>query len=472
MKKEKIIVLVITLILMVSLIIGASYAYFSVVRVNANIAVGNLSGISYTISLPAELNFTTNPYYPVNETVLGISSPTSITVQLTNNSPGNITCGYEIIYQPAIGSDTFVLSPDNTENLPELVIEGEDSIGGSDGENSHFAFDLRNKAAGSSYTITHGTISANASASKTQTIQFQIVYYNYDFEQQINANKNIKGTIRVQSTGCVDGTTAYLKVLSLVGSSNTDSSSNPWTVKNENGYRYEGKNPNNYICFKDSCTSAYMYRIIGIMEDEAKDGDTYYTGKLLKVMKSSYSHQSTFGTIGDWSVSHAREVLNNTYITTEAVVNVANKMLTTKWYLTSPSSSSVTPATYYEKERLTGVKYSDSWPLYSYDKIGFIYGSDFLYGSYETGSCNHASSYSDTYASNCKNSNYLFKSVNYYTISPSGAYNNRVRYISSTGTTTTVATTSNYYYYPTFHLPSNVVLSGTGTFDDPYKIVW
>ena len=41
-----------------------------------------------------------------------------------------------------------------------------------------------------------------------------------------------------------------------------------WAIVDEgNGLRYEGKDPDNYVCFSDTCTDDTLYRIIGKFTD-------------------------------------------------------------------------------------------------------------------------------------------------------------------------------------------------------------
>ena len=77
-------------------------------------------------------------------------------------------------------------------------------------------------------------------------------------------------------------------------------------VVNENGYRYEGKNPNNYLLFNGE-----MWRIIGVF-DSSTHG---VSGNLTKIIRNdsigSYAwHKS--GT-NDWSTASLNTILNTYY---------------------------------------------------------------------------------------------------------------------------------------------------------------
>ena len=86
----------------------------------------------------------------------------------------------------------------------------------------------------------------------------------------------------------------------------------------EDGYRYVGTNPNNYVCFgttnANECTSdtdKYMYRIIGIFEDE--EGTQHL--KLIKkeALNQTYAWHSDYRTDTDWEESDLYKGINGSY---------------------------------------------------------------------------------------------------------------------------------------------------------------
>ncbi len=92
------------------------------------------------------------------------------------------------------------------------------------------------------------------------------------------------------------------------------------------GYRYVGTNPNNYICFgtsdKDTCvndTDKYMYRIIGIFEDEAGNKNA----KLIKkeALNTAYGWHSDSYTDVDWNESDLYKGINGSYFLTNLLTD-------------------------------------------------------------------------------------------------------------------------------------------------------
>ena len=100
-------------------------------------------------------------------------------------------------------------------------------------------------------------------------------------------------------------------------------------IFDENGLRYEGANPNNYICLDNqkegSCSnSSLLFRIIGLFdEDTSSDGTTSNgTKKLLKVIDTNafgdsngkqWSGSSSIES-NNWSRSLLKTQLNNNYL--------------------------------------------------------------------------------------------------------------------------------------------------------------
>ena len=453
MKKRATAKIVVGIIVLCVIILSASYAYFSNARTSMDLTIGN-ANITYTINASSSLSLTANPYAPLNSTVIAQNSVSTDTVYLQNGGSNNITCEYEIWYTP---TTTFNNSSGNTNNLTELAILGSESSN----QNSAFSFDLNGVS--SATKIYEGTISAGSSASLTQTWTFTLVHYNLDVNQSNNVGKSIAGKISFVANGCKKGKTAYQIVTGLANSSNTDSQNRPWTVKSENGLRYEGKDPNNYICFKDNCTSSDLYRIIGVIDDTASSGNTTYTNKLLKIVKNNSYTNSTYGSTNSWNNSATKTTLNGTYLSTASVSDISSMILTAKWNLLVPSSYTGGGSTWYTGER-SGSKYSSN-PASVNAKVGLIYPSDYIYASYVTGNCTRTSSYS----TNCNNYNWLFNTLNTWTISPDKNNTNKAILINTSGSpaATTVSTSS--AIIPAFYLRSNVVLYGTGTTSDPYR---
>ena len=167
-------------------------------------------------------------------------------------------------------------------------------------------------------------------------------------------------------------------------------------VVNENGYRYEGKNPNNYIWFNNE-----YWRIIGVF-DSASHGQS--NKNLVKIIRDDVLDGLAWdkSNTNDWTASSLKSLLNGAYYNAEDGTNSGycygySRTLTTNcdytkkgiqsgyrgmvanvtWYLGGYSSNSATAESFYGYERGTTV-YSGR-PTSTTGYIGLMYPSDYGY---------------------------------------------------------------------------------------------
>ena len=205
-------------------------------------------------------------------------------------------------------------------------------------------------------------------------------------------------------------------------------------IFNENGLRYEGANPNNYICLDNKTSGAcsnnsLLFRIIGLFdEDTSTDGTTSSgTKKLLKVIDTN-NYGGTDGKkwnsagTNNWSNASLKTELNGTYLTTLLGTSNVNSKLSSaianaKWHLGGASESNYNTLTaegIYTEERNTSAIYSGN-PASIYAKVGLMYPSDYGYATVggtttDKSSCPAIYNWSDTLYSDCKNNDWLFTS--------------------------------------------------------------
>ena len=269
-------------------------------------------------------------------------------------------------------------------------------------------------------------------------------------------------------------------------------------VVNENGYRYEGKNPNNYIWFNNE-----LWRIIGVF-DEASHG---VSGQNLVKIISTNSigglvwdneiedlglDENSFGK-NDWSNSDLKNLLNGAYLNSEngtggeycygyeyvpancdysgtGVNDTYRPMIeNVTWYLGGHSSPSATAEAFYGYERGTTV-YSGR-PTSTEGYIGLMYPSDYGY-SVLASSCARTTSLGSYGNASCAGQSWLYGEGMEWTITPNSSDPANVFFVSSDGTLT------NYYanygwaaVRPVLYLDSSVyVMDGNGSVSDPYII--
>ena len=282
-------------------------------------------------------------------------------------------------------------------------------------------------------------------------------------------------------------------------------------IFNENGLRYEGADPKNYICLDNKTSgacadSSLLFRIIGLFDEEYSSNGTSSSGtkKLLKVIDTN-NYGGTSGKYwnsaktNNWSNASLKTELNGTYLTTLlGTLNVNSKLNTAivsaKWHLGGASSSNydtLTAEGIYIEERNTSAIVSGN-PAIIYAKVGLMYPSDYGYATVGGITTNKAgcraqalnnwnsSSYSD-----CKNNDWLFTSQ-----VASWGSNKTEWLLSPSSSNSHVATrlyTAGYVglgggnfvhgslcaVRPTFYLDSSIlkiVGTGDGSSSNPYRI--
>ena len=282
-------------------------------------------------------------------------------------------------------------------------------------------------------------------------------------------------------------------------------------------YRFRGADPNNYVSFNND-----IYRIIGVFDSNSHGVEGKYLVKLIRSRilggfswgvyntsnnSGTYSNygndwtgnttgvkasanvllneffynktntSSTYGVCSDWTYYFN----NNSYKTFSCsdIVghgldsNSQNYIEEVTWYLKGYKTNSYSKQNFYLCERGLSTDTSNCMSANSgaYDasttaKIGLMYASDYLYAS---------SYYADTDTSFASsqyhgNKNWLYKGIE-WTITPNAYNSSGVFYVYSYGYLH--ADSSSFAgegVRPTFYLKSNVNVTGTGTFDDPYKL--
>ncbi|MDY4618947.1 MAG: hypothetical protein SO484_02970 [Bacilli bacterium] len=336
--------------------------------------------------------------------------------------------------------------------------------------------------------------------------------------------------VSLSSKAKLSGSGTYNDVYTVVGGNSTEDTSsgksfdtvfaaNNTDIFNEKGIRYEGADPNNYICLDNktsgACSSSsLLFRIIGLFDEEySSDGTTSAgTKKILKILDTNnyggtsgkYWSGSSSNKLNDWSSSSLKTELNEPYLTTLLNVSNVNSKLSstivnTKWHLGGANEinqtgdsyyyKSITTENYYKAERAPyhiSTDLSENFfqnlrsgnPEYVYAKVGLMYASDYGYST--TGSCRNNAMYnwSDSLNAGCKKNSWIFKSASFvnlgeWFITPF-ANNSSATYLSSNG-----RFEKNYYVYnrlfavrPTFYLDSSIlkIVGGLGTKDNAYRV--
>jgi len=357
-------------------------------------------------------------------------------------------------------------------------------------------------------------------------------YYGYDAganEFYINSAGNLKDrrvdnsygvrpVVSLSSKAKLSGSGTYNDVYTVVTNDSTEDTSsgksfdtvfaaNDTDIFNENGLRYEGADPNNYICLDNktsgACSSSsLLFRIIGLFEEDTSTNGTSSSGskKLLKVIDTNnYGGASgkvwnSAGT-NNWSTASLKTELNGTYLdallgTSNVNSKLSSAIANAKWHLGGASSSNyitLTAEGIYTEERNTSAIYSGN-PSSIYAKVGLMYPSDYGYATVGGTTTNRAGCRAkavyDYDTADCKNNDWLFTSQatswgsnkNEWLLSPSSSksYNAAGLYSSGYVNLYNISTgNTQFAVRPTFYLDSSIlkiVGTGDGTKDNAYRV--
>ena len=282
-------------------------------------------------------------------------------------------------------------------------------------------------------------------------------------------------------------------------------------IFDEKGIRYEGANPNNYICLDNkingACSdSSLLFRIIGLFDEDTSTDGTNSSGskKLLKVIDTnnyggaSGKYWNSAGT-NNWSTASLKTELNETYLTTlleTSNVNskLSNGIVNAKWHLGGASDSNyqtLTAEGIYTQERNASAIYSGN-PSSIYAKVGLMYPSDYGYATVGGTTTNKSScrslalwSWGGSSYDDCKNNDWLFTSQSSFVrnaewlLSPFSSNSRNFAILISKGYVALrdfcedISSGGPFSVRPTFYLDSSVlkiVGTGDGTKDNAYRV--
>ena len=255
---------------------------------------------------------------------------------------------------------------------------------------------------------------------------------------------------------------------------------------NENGYRYEGKNPNNYIWFNNE-----YWRIIGVF-DSTSHGQS--EKNMVKIIRDDVLSGLAWDKSdkNDWSTASLNLLLNGAYYSAKDGINsgycyglystVTGNCNYTKsgiqdgyrgmianvtWYLGGSLSASSTADAFYGYERGSTV-YSGR-PTTTTGYIGLIYPSDYGY-SVLSSSCARTTNLDSYDSDTCAGASWLYDGA-LWTLTPGLSYRQNVFFFNNIAKMVQYGARYGYGVRPVLYLDSSVLLyDGDGSLENPYII--
>ena len=260
-------------------------------------------------------------------------------------------------------------------------------------------------------------------------------------------------------------------------------------VVNENGYRYEGKNPNNYVYFNNE-----LWRIIGVFDSSShgvsntnlvkiirnesiggyawhKSNTNDWPNSSLYHLLNDYYYTATNGTSSAYCYQYSTTVKGNCDYTEIGLQTDYRNMVQTNttWHLGGPSSSSNPASTYYANERDSSKIYSGR-STSTTGNIGLMYASDYGY-SVLSSSCARTTNLYNYTTNTCAGNAWLKKETYEWTITPSSGKSSEVWNVHYMGFASNDSARNGYASRPVLYLKSKVVkYAGDGSISNPYQI--
>ncbi len=285
----------------------------------------------------------------------------------------------------------------------------------------------------------------------------------------------------------IDKTTIANKIISL---NNTTQGNGKVVNEPSTDYRYEGKNPNNYVWFNNE-----LWRIIGVFGNNTHG----QSGNLVKIMKADSldglpwdaMDSNVWASSSTTPTSSLNVYLNNYYYsnTDPSAITLATPtykfpskekgikdtyrgmIQQVTWKLGGHNNTNITSSEMYDKERGTTVPNGASTTYTGY--IGLMYPSDYGY-SVLASSCSRTTTLINYYRSSiCSGQSWIYGQGSEWTITPDSSNSSYAFYIHSSGEVSYHFGVSNgYATRPVLYLKSSVyVVDGNGSITNPYILM-
>ena len=528
-KKQALILSIVAVVTLITLIVGATYAYFK-----AQGGTGSSTDVKVTTYTTDMLTFTTGSAISLyaDQTSFGqekgsLSGETFAKATLVaNNKTNKATDNYYVYFN--IENNTFKYTLG--EDKPELIL----TVTGPDGNEvteipglTHKVVqDRENKSiSGFDVTTTNGLITIvnkktiTATPSKEEQYTLKLTFVNYEGDQTENASSGLSAKVMIQKNmipfheTCNDNTLACHTAKLYTGTQGENGiyyhDTSLTNGAGDNSYRFAGASDqvNNYVCFGSSttpCPADNLYRIIGVFGDQVKliksdyattallgaDGDyskmytangwdnsSYKGNNLANVAGYAWNYKNNTTINSGWgSNTWSTSLLNKTNLNKNFITNIgadwAAKIDMTTWKVGGNiyvNIASKPAKTAYQNEIVSPVTTNTTDNATEYSaKIGLMYASDYGFAAAPSAWTTALNNYD---GEAIKSVNWMYMGLLEWTLSryANCAYN--VFLVRITGSVTDYDAYRAYGVRPVFYLTSSVnYASGSGTAADPIVV--
>ena len=510
-KKQAIILSVVAIVALLSLIIGATYAYFqasgnSGSSTNVNVTTYTSDLLTFEIGNDIAVYADQTSFASGNGNATGSTYAKATLV--ANNKTNEATKNYYVYLN--ISENTFTYT--QNESTPELLLTIKDTSGNeitsitslthktvTDGKGASISgFDITTKS-GVITLFDNREITANPT--KTEEWNITVTFVNYNANQTGNAGKSFNAKLMIQQESQSNQTLLADYVISQYTGTQGENSlyyhnSSLTNGAGDNSYRYAGasESVNNFVCFGSTtnpCPTDNLYRIIGVFEDKVKlikydyatsallgtNGDyygtstpstSYYKGSLTSIDQYYWNNATKKNT---WSESNLNKINLNKNFINNIGSTWANKIATTTWKVGGNTSNNIAksiPSVAYQNEIVAPVE------NITYDaKIGLMYVSDYGFAASPSAWTKTLHSYigNDANGTSIKTINWMYMGVLDWTISLNSDDLYNAFDVLSGGYVDADFVSGNSGVRPSFNLLSSVkYVSGSGSMSDPVRV--
>ena len=510
-KKQAIILSVVAIVTLLSLILGATYAYFQASGNSGSST--NVNVTTYTSDLLTfEIGDDIAVYADQTSFASGKGNATGSTfakaILTANNKTNTATKNYYVYLN--ISENTFTYT--QNESTPELLLTIKDTSGNeitsitsltyrtvTDGKGASISgFDITTK---SGVITLFDNREITATPTKTEEWNITVTFVNYNANQTGNAGKSFNAKLMIQQESQSNQTLLADYVISQYTGTQGENSlyyhnSSLTNGAGDNSYRYAGasESVNNFVCFGSTtnpCPTDNLYRIIGVFEDKVKlikydyatsallgtNGDyygtstpstSYYKGSLTSIDQYYWNNATKKNT---WSESNLNKINLNKNFINNIGSTWANKIATTTWKVGGNTSNNIAksiPSVAYQNEIVAPVE------NITYDaKIGLMYVSDYGFAASPSAWTKTLHSYigNDANGTSIKTINWMYMGVLDWTISLNSDDLYNAFDVLSGGYVDADFVSGNSGVRPSFNLLSSVkYVSGSGSMSDPVRV--
>ena len=474
-KSYKIILMVISILLIGSIIIGTSYSMWvkTAIQKEQNIVNSSCFDIEFTES--SNINLTNA--IPISDEAGLKKKPYTFTLKNTCNMNSKVTIALDVLSTSTMSSSAIKtsLTKGNKSGTPTLLtsLDKKDEVDIS--------------GAKEAYILGTDIIGANKSKS------YSLYLWMDESVTVAEASKSFSSKVVIVNTA-TEEEVPLEKLVNEVTTLATTDTTNFATDDPDNNIRYIGANPNNYVYFNCSDYSnqgdstCEKWRIIGVFKNMTKEDGS--KADLVKIIRDDSFGDFDWDDTQDnnWSKASLQTILNGEYYNgtyeTGALKNdsTRNAIESVVWNLGGSSTDDITASMFYERERGTNVYKGN--PTTWTGKIALMYPSDYGYATAGGTTTNRASclakdlyNWSDSEVNDCKNKDYLFKSAyTQWTLAPFSFFCNWTFFVRTTGY---VSNSYNNQVFealgvrPAAYLKSDILLSGVGdgSSTSPYQFL-